>query len=284
MPDRILTPENHDRDSAALRYVYPVVSRRAGSVSVGINLNPNNACNWRCIYCQVPNLTRGASPEIDLNLLEEELHGFLDELLHGDFMTTRVPEGLQRINDIALSGNGEPTSSAEFVKVVELIARVRKDVALPEEVKTILITNGSLLYRPEVQQGLRNLAKINGRVWFKLDRASEDGIKRINDTLITMEKVRANLIASIGCCPTWLQTCWFALDGAAPSVREEDDYLEFVSTLLRDGHKPQGVLLYGLARPSLQSEAPRLSALPAEKLQAFGDRIAILGLRVKVTP
>ena len=55
-----LTSKVHDRDVAGLTYVYPVVSRRAGGVSVGINLSPNNACNWRCVYCQVPNLQRGA--------------------------------------------------------------------------------------------------------------------------------------------------------------------------------------------------------------------------------
>ncbi|HSM97479.1 MAG TPA: radical SAM protein, partial [Gallionella sp.] len=132
-----LSTANHDRDSAALRYVYPVVSRRAGGVSVGINLNTNNACNWRCIYCQVPDLTRGAAPAIDLSVLESELRDFLNELLHGDFMQSRVPEGTRRINDIALSGNGEPTSSAEFVRVIALIARVRREVALPETVKTV---------------------------------------------------------------------------------------------------------------------------------------------------
>ena len=275
---------NHDRDSATLRYVYPVISRRAGGVSVGINLNPNNACNWRCMYCQVPNLTRGTAPTIDMKVLENELRGFLNELLHGDFMQSRVPEGARRINDIALSGNGEPTSCAEFVQVIELIARVRNAVALPEEVKTVLITNGSLLYRNAVQQGLRNMAKLNGEVWFKMDRASAAGIELINDTKISINKVRDNLIASIACCPTWLQTCWFALDGKPPSLQDEDDYLAFVSTILEGGHKPQGVLLYSLARPSLQAEAPRLSALPEKQLQAFADRIGKLGLQVKVSP
>lgn len=284
MTDKILNVVNHDRDSAALRYVYPVVSRRAGGVSVGINLNPNNACNWRCIYCQVPDLTRGTAPPIDLKLLESELRGFLDELLHGDFMRSRVPDGARRINDIALSGNGEPTSSAEFAQVIEIIARVRSEVALPESVKTVLITNGSLLYRSEVQQGLRAMAKLNGEVWFKLDRASEAGMLLVNDTRTSMNKVRDNLIAAIACCPTWLQTCWFALDGKPPSRQDEDDYLGFVSALQRDGHKLQGVLLYSLARPSLQAEAPRLSALSVEHLQAFADRIGKLGLTVKVSP
>jgi wyosine [tRNA(Phe)-imidazoG37] synthetase (radical SAM superfamily) len=278
-----LSTINHDRDSAALRYVYPVVSRRAGGVSVGINLNTNNACNWRCIYCQVPSLIRGVAPTLDLVVLEIELRDFLNELLHGDFMQSRVSEGARRINDIALSGNGEPTSSTEFVQVIALIARVRLEVALPETVKTVLITNGSLLHRNEVQQGLRGMAKLNGEVWFKLDRASEAGMQLINDTRTSMNKVRDNLIAATACCPTWLQTCWFALDDKPPSRQDEDDYLEFVSSLLHDGHKLQGVLLYSLARPSMQAEAPRLSALSTEQLQAFADRIGKLGLMVKVT-
>ena len=199
-------------------------------------------------------------------------------------MQSRVPEGMRRINDIALSGNGEPTSAAEFVQVIELIGRVRREMAVPEAVKTVLITNGSLLYRSEVQQGLRAMAQLNGEVWFKLDRASEAGMKLINDTNTGMGKVRDNLIAAIALCPTWLQTCWFALDGKPPSRQDEDDYLEFVSALLRDGHKPQGVLLYGLARPSQQPEAPRLSRLPLENLQAFAGRIGKLGLPVTVTP
>ncbi len=282
MTGETLNITNHDRGSAALRYVYPVVSRRAGGVSVGINLNPDNACNWRCIYCQVPDLTRGATPPVDLVVLEKELRDFLDVLLHGDFMQSRVPEGMRRINDIALSGNGEPASAAEFSQVVELVGRVRRDMAVPEAVKTVLITNGSLLYRSEVQQGLRTMASLNGEVWFKLDRASEEGMRLINDTSTSMGKVRDNLITAIALCPTWLQTCWFALDGEPPGKQDEEDYLEFISALLRDGHRPQGVLLYGLARPSMQPEAPRLSALPAENLQAFARRIGKLGLPVKI--
>lgn len=273
---------DHDRDSASLRYIYPVVSRRAGGVSVGINLNPNNACNWRCIYCQVPELTRGSPPPIDWNLLETELRGFLHELLHGDFMACRVPAEARRINDIALSGNGEPTSAAEFAQVITLLARVRGEVALPDHVKTVLISNGSLMHRPQVQQGLRDMAKLNGEVWFKLDRASATGMQQVNDTKTSMEKVHDNLITAIACCPTWLQTCWFALDGEPPSRQDEDDYLAFVAALLSEGHQPQGVLLYGLARPSLQAEAPRLSALPEAHLQAFAARISGLGLSVKV--
>ncbi|MGE5757339.1 MAG: radical SAM protein [Sideroxydans sp.] len=274
---RKLNATDHSRDSAGLRYVYPVVSRRAGGVSVGINLNPNNACNWRCIYCQVPDLTRGTAPSIDLALLEKELAGFLHELQHGDFMQ-RVPPEARRITDIALSGNGEPTTAQEFAEVIEVIARHK-----PAGLKLVLITNGSLMQRANVQQGLRRMAQLDGEVWFKLDRASEEGMQRINDTRMTMDKVRQNLATAIACCPnTWLQTCWFAVDGAAPGRQDEDDYLDFLAGLLRDGTRPQGVLLYGLARPSLQAEAPRLSALSNEQMEAFAGKIRALGLEVRV--
>ncbi len=278
MTEDILSITDHSRDSAGLRYVYPVVSRRAGGVSIGINLNTNNACNWRCIYCQVPDLTRGTAPPVDLPLLEKELSGFLHELQHGDFMQ-RVPPEARRINDIALSGNGEPTSAQEFAEVVELIARHK-----PADLKLVLITNGSLMQRDNVQQGLRRMAQLNGEVWFKLDRASEAGMALVNDTRMTMDKVRQNLATAVACCrDTWLQTCWFALDGRAPQRQDEDDYLDFLGTCLRDGIRPQGVLLYGLARPSLQPEAPRLSALPEADLVAFAARVRAAGLAVRVS-
>ena len=272
----MLSTTDHSRDSAGLRYVYPVVSRRAGGVSIGINLNPNNACNWRCIYCQVPDLTRGTAPPVDLALLEKELRGFLHELQHGDFMQ-RVPPGARRINDIALSGNGEPTSAQEFNDVIELIAGLK-----PADLKLVLITNGSLIRRENVQHGLRRLAQLNGEVWFKLDRASAAGMALVNDTRTTLDTVRQNLATAIACCPnTWLQTCWFALDGVPPGKQEEDDYLDFLAGVLRDNIRPQGVLLYGLARPSLQAEAPRLSALPHAQLEQFAQRIRALGVAVK---
>lgn len=278
MIDNALNVNDHDRASAGLRYVYPVVSRRAGGVSIGINLNTNNACNWRCIYCQVPDLKLGAAPPVDLTLLEQELSGFLHELQHGDFMQ-RVPAEMRRINDIALSGNGEPTSAQSFKEVIEIIGCLK-----PADLKLVLITNGSLMQRDYVQQGLRRMSQLNGEVWFKLDRASEAGMLRVNDTKTTLDVVLNNLATAARCCPsTWLQTCWFALDGVAPDKQDEEDYLDMLSSCARLGIHLQGVLLYGLARPSLQAEAPRLSALSAQQMEAFAARIRSLGLSVKVS-
>lgn len=279
-----LTPVNHDRDNADMTYVYPVVSRRAGGVSVGVNLNPNNACNWACVYCQVPDLARGTAPDIDLAQLEAELRAMLADILHGDFMQTRVPEGVRRLNDIALSGNGEPTSAKAFPQVIELIGRVMMDFDLVDNIKLVLITNGSQIDRPRVQAGLGKMAALNGEVWFKFDSATASGMRSINQTRISPDKQFERLSVAARLCPTWLQTCVFALDGAPPSNIEQAAYLAAVERIQHQQIPVQGVLLYGLARPSMQPQANRLSALPAEWLNDFAEKIRAAGLPVKVTP
>lgn len=279
-----LTPCNHDRDSAGMTYVYPVVSRRAGGVSVGINLNPNNACNWACVYCQVPDLARGTAPEINLAQLETELRAMLTAILHGDFMQARVPEEARRLNDIALSGNGEPTSARAFPQVVELIGRVMADFDLAGKIKLVLITNGSLADRPRVQDGLEKMAALNGEVWFKFDRATASGMRSINQTRTSPDRQLERLAVAAHLCPTWLQTCMFALDGAPPSDAEQAAYLSAVERIRMQQIPLQGVLLYGLARPSMQPQAGRLAALPAAWLEAFAGKIRAAGLPVKVSP
>lgn len=278
-----LTTSNHDRDSTGMTYVYPVVSRRAGGVSVGINLNPNNACNWACIYCQVPNLVRGTAPEIDLMLLENELRSLLGDILHGDFMQKHVPENMRRLNDIALSGNGEPTSSKRFTEVIELIGHIKRELGLMGKTKLVLITNGSLMDRPRVQSGLRKMAELDGEVWFKLDSATTNGLRRINQTRTSPEKHFERLRISAALCPTWIQTCLFAFDNEPPSVAEQNAYLAFLQRTQREKLPLQGVLLYGLARPSLQPGAERLSALSEEWLEHFAERIRKAGLPCRVS-
>lgn len=287
MPDSTpskLSIRDHDRAAAHMTYVYPVVSRRAGGVSVGINLNPNNACNWRCIYCQVPDLKRGAAPVIDLKQLEAELTSLLNDILHGDFLQTRVPEGARRLNDIALSGNGEPTSAKEFPEVIQLIGRVLKRFDLVGKVKLVLITNGSLISREAVQLGLQRMAKLNGEVWYKLDSATRDGMARINNTRQSLKKTAEHLTLAAALCPTWIQTCVFAQNGAAPSAQEQQAYMDFLARLLAQGVRLKGVLLYGIARPSLQPEAAQLSALPAAWLEEFAQKLKQIGLAVSISP
>lgn len=277
----LLTPQDHDRANAGMTYVYPVVSRRAQGVSIGINLNPNNACNWRCIYCQVPNLTRGAAPEIDLAKLEGELHTMLRDALEGSFMQQRVPEEARRLEDLAFSGNGEPTSSAEFGAAIDVAERVLREFNLLGQLPVRLITNGSLIEKPGVLDAIRHLGQINGEVWFKVDAATAEGITRINDVRLNPQGVLERLKMCAQACPTWVQTCVFALDGEPPSDPEIAAYLDL---LQQASTTIVGVHLYGLARPSMQAEAPRLSRLSEDWMHALADRIRERGITVHVSP
>lgn len=280
---KILSSKDHNRDSAGLTYVYPVVSRRAGGLSIGINLNPNNACNWRCVYCQVPDLKRGTAPAVDLALLESELCGFLEQLLFGNYMQQHVPPEARIIHDIALSGNGEPTSAREFSEIITLIGAVIDRFPLPAALKLRLITNGSLINRPTVQAGLHQMAQLNGEVWFKVDSVTRAGRARINHTHLSLQQMHRNLQLSASLCPTWLQTCVFNWDGHAPDDNEVPAYLQFVHTLLQEGTDIKGVLLYSLARPSLQAEASHLSSASKHWMEQFANCIRELDIPVQVT-
>ncbi len=281
MPDILLNAEDHSRDSAGMRYVYPVISRRAGGVSVGINLNPNNACNWRCIYCQVPDLRRGGPPPLDLDLLRRELDGFLSWALTGDFMAARVPDGARRLVDVAFSGNGEPTSATEFPAAVALALRTLAAHGLDGKLPIRLITNGSLLDRKSVQAGIAAIGSAAGEVWFKLDAATPAGLTRINGTRVRPDVVARRLACCAGLAPTWVQTCVFRIDGEAPPAREIEQYLALLAPL---APALAGVHLYGLARPSQQKEAPRLGRMEAAWLDGLAQRLRGLGLAVRVSP
>jgi wyosine [tRNA(Phe)-imidazoG37] synthetase (radical SAM superfamily) len=280
-PTRRLTVTDHDRDVAGLLHVYPVVSRRAGGVSVGINLNPNDACNWRCVYCQVPGLVRGAAPPVDVDLLEAELRGFLAAVRRPEWMEAHVEAPYRRLVDVAFSGNGEPTTSRQLDEVVARVLAVLGDEGL-SGINKVLITNGSMMHRAEVQRAVRRLGEAGGEVWYKLDSATAEGRRAINDAASSPEQARAGLRTCASLCRTRIQTCVVALDGAPPSDAEQSAYLAFLAEELAAGTPIADVLLYGMARPSQQPGAQRLSRLPDAWLEAFAARIRALGLPVVV--
>ncbi|MEI7613834.1 MAG: radical SAM protein [Betaproteobacteria bacterium] len=277
----MLNVNDHSRDSAGLIYVYPVVSRRAGGVSVGINLNINNACNWACVYCQVPNLTRGGPPPINLGTLGEELRAFLHAATQGDFLVQNAPTEARRLVDVAFSGNGEPTSATEFAEAVALVEEILREFSLLEQLKVRLITNGSLLHRPAVREGIARIGAINGEVWFKVDRVTAQGMAKINGMVIPTDKIQSALLQCASLAPTWVQTCYLAIDGEEADEAEQSAYLELIKSVQE---KIKGVHLYGLARPSLQPDAGRLTNLTSDRFCRFAQRISALGVEVVANP
>ena len=281
---RQLTTIDHSRNVVGLKYVYPVISRRAGGLSIGINVNTNNACNWRCVYCQVPELVRGTAPEMNFQLLEEEFKFFLDQVLNGDFYDQfNVPEQNRVIKDIAISGNGEPTSIKNFDRVIALIGKIATQKKVFPESDFILITNGSLMHQKGVQNGLRALNRYRGQVWFKLDSATEQGRKKINNAQLSNKKVLENLQLSTTLCETSIQMCMINYLSIEESKNENKAYLQLLERFKKNQIKIAKIMMYSIARPSLQAEAIQLEKVAKRDMQSFASKIIDLGYVVDVS-
>ncbi len=276
----LLSVSDHDRNSARMRYVYPVVSRRAGGVSIGINLNPNRRCNWQCVYCQVPGLQRGHAPLIDIAWLRQELQQLLQAVLYGDFMQQRVPEGQRRLCDIAISGDGEPTSSPQFAAVVEAVIAVSQQM-LTSPLPLRLITNGSYIGKTHVQAGLRHMAAHHGETWFKIDAGCSDDMQHINGVRMSPEQVISRLRQAADCCPLWIQSCLFA-DQRHHTEKRLANWLQLLQRIQREHIPLRGVLIYGLARPSQQPVAKFLSPLPEALMQQTVEHLQSYGFSVRL--
>jgi wyosine [tRNA(Phe)-imidazoG37] synthetase (radical SAM superfamily) len=275
-----LSIHDHSRELSGLKYIYSVISRRAGGLSIGVNLNVNNACNWQCIYCEIPNLTRGTPPPIELDVLEQELRFFLNEIIHGDYMEKNVSLEDRHLKDIAFSGNGEPTSADEFPEVISIVKKILSEFNLLHKIKIRLITNGSLMHQTSVIKSVGMLKEMNGEVWFKVDAATEESIKTINQVNLKPSQILERLKNSANVCPTFVQTCIFTIDGKGPSKKDIDAYVELINEVKSI---IQGVHLYGLARPSLQPQAKNLGRIDEEVLQDIAKELRSLNITTTVS-
>ena len=275
-----LSVNDHSRELSGLKYIYSVVSRRAGGLSIGINLNVNNACNWQCIYCEIPNLTRGSPPPIELDVLENELRFFLHEIIHGDYMEKNVAIEDRHLKDIAFSGNGEPTSAEEFPQVILIVKKILQEFDLLHKIKIRLITNGSLMHQASVLKSIEMLKEINGEVWVKVDAATEETIKTINQVNLKPNQILERLLNTANICPTFVQTCIFMIDGKSPDEKDIDAYIELINKAKKN---IKGVHLYGLARPSLQPRAKDLGRISEDELQNIAKKLLSLNIPTTVS-
>lgn len=275
-----LSIHDHSRELSGLKYIYSVISRRAGGLSIGINLNVNNACNWQCIYCEIPNLTRGSPPPIELDVLENELRLFLHDIIHGDYMQKNVAIEDRHLKDIAFSGNGEPTSAAEFPQVILIVKKILQEFDLLQKIKIRLITNGSLMHEPSVLKSIEMLEKINGEVWFKVDAATEETIKTINQVNLKPNQILERLLNTANICPTFVQTCIFMINGKSPDDKDINAYVELINKAKKI---IKGVHLYGLARPSLQPRARDLGRISEQVLKNIAKKLIDLNIPTTVS-
>ena len=257
MKKEMLTIFNHDRNIFNSKYIYPVVSRRSMGLSLGINLNTNNACNWQCIYCQVSNLTRGKPEKIDLKLLENELDKWLENIVNGSFLSECASHKVD-FKDIAFSGNGEPTATPEFEPIVKIVLEKIDKFQLSNTIKLRLITNGSYLNKKNVQQGLENMKSVDHEVWFKIDSVNPKEAQKINRINLSIASLRKNLKNALSISPTIVQTCLLKINNKLPSNDFVNEYVQFLKPY---AHQLKGIHLYSMVRPSQQKTDLQLEAL-----------------------
>ena len=254
---------DHKRAWYAFDYCYPVISRRSRGVSLGVNLNPNQACNFDCVYCEVDRVHPPRRKDVDLDQLEREMATLMDLVISGElylvppFDSTRKEQ--RRLNDIAFSGDGEPTLAEEFAECVTRLARLKVAKGL-RDCKLVLISDATLLQAPGVIRGLEVLMANQGEVWAKLDGGTEAHYREVNRSRVPFEKILDNLLATARRWPITLQTLFLEWQGRGPSDAEVNAYIERLREVITGGGRIQGIQLYTIARATPEPEARPLKA------------------------
>jgi wyosine [tRNA(Phe)-imidazoG37] synthetase (radical SAM superfamily) len=271
MTDLIKAHLDHRRLWRDFDYCYPVISRRSRGVSLGVNLNPDKVCNFDCVYCEVDRRTPPKRKDLDLDLLEQELGLLLDLASSGELyqvppFDSALPEQ-RRLNDIAFSGDGEPTTAREFAEVVARVARLKAQRGL-DLVKLVLITDSSRLQAPGVVQGLEVLMANQGEVWAKLDAGTESFYREICRSQVPFERILDNLLATARRWPILIQTLFLDWKGQGPSAAELEAYCGRLEHILAQGGQLQAIQLYTVARPTPEPEAKPLRRIVLDAIAA----------------
>jgi len=264
---------DHRRSHAEFNYVYPVISRRSRGVSIGVNLNPDKKCNFDCIYCEVDHMATPRSQNVDIDQLGQELRAILQSYEDGSLFAREpfasVPKAWRRLNDIAFSGEGEPTTCPLFEEAVKEVVDVRELLGL-DTVKLILITNAAGLRLPNVQRGIRRMQEGAHEIWAKLDAGTTEAYRAINRTRVPYSRILKNITITACWCPLFIQSLFLRRDGKPPGDDEIFAYADRLIEIGVRGGKILGLQLYTLARPAPTN---RVTALSDDELNRIAAMI-----------
>ena len=247
---------SHERSFETNRFVYPVLSRRSRGVSIGVNLNPDKICNFDCIYCQVDRTTTSETRFVEMQQLLEELDQMLALVSSGELFQSEhfsdVPRHLQRLNDIAFSGDGEPTTYKNFDEIIQACAELKQQHQL-SDVKMVLITNASMFHREHVKRGLEIMDANQGEIWAKLDAGSDDYYQLIERTSIPFQQILDNLEAAAQVRSLVIQSLFMQVNQEAPTEKELELYCDRLAQILAAGGQISLVQVYTIARRPAES-------------------------------
>jgi len=268
------------RDYVGNRFVYAVITSRARGLSIGVNMNPDQRCNFDCPYCEVKRLPKLPRQKVDLKVLNQELTQLLTLAQTRRFHTlppfSNVPPDLLELKEVALSGDGEPSQAANFDAIVAEVLKIRR---LLGPFKVVLITNGTGLHRPSVRRGIDLFAE-NDEIWIKLDAGTDAYMQRINGTDVPVESIVENIIAVGRERPVIIQSLFCLLNNEPPAEAEIDAYIQRLRTIKESGAQVSLVQVYSLMRPPAR---PGCKHLPLATLSRIARRVRTeTGLRSEV--
>lgn len=272
MPEHFLPAyQKHSRSWHENQYVYPVLSRRSRGLSIGINLNPDKVCNFDCVYCQIDRRSDSPTKFVATSTMLAELRHVLELVASGEIWEDErfrgTPEAFRRLNDIAFSGDGEPTSHRNFPDVVQVVADVKRELGL-DDVKLVLITNASLFHRPAVREGLAILDENQGEIWAKLDAGTEEYFKKIERTPIPFSRILANLTEAARVRPLVIQSLFLRFEGEPPSEAEIAAFCDRLNEIVAAGGRILRVQIYTIARVTA---VPYVTALADAEVDRIGE-------------
>ena len=247
---------HHERSFLTNRFVYPVLSRRSGGISVGVNLNPDKVCNFDCIYCQVDRTRQSETRFVAMDQLLAELEEMLRLVSSGKLFETpafaSTPLALRRLNDMAFSGDGEPTTYRNFDEIIAACAEIKTRLQL-DDVKMVLITNASMFHREHVQRGLAILDAHNGEIWAKLEAGTPEYFQLVDRTPIPFRQILDNITAAAKNRPLVIQSLFMRVAGNPPPAEELAAFCDRLNEITAAGGKLSLVQIYTVARRPAES-------------------------------
>ena len=261
---------NRPREFLGNRFVYAVISSRARGLTIGVNMNPNQACNYDCPYCEVVRTPEMADAKLDLKVLTRELIHVVALAQCGRIKELKqfaaCPDELLSLKNVALSGDGEPSLVSNFDEIVKEVLTIRH---LLSHFKVVVITNGSGLHRPSVQRGIDRLGP-EDEVWIKLDAGTQEAMRRINGPQANLETTFKNILVIAQKRPVVIQSLFFIHQDLAPSEDEITAYIARLNELKTAGAQISLVQVYSACRPSAK---PGCKHLPLAQISGIARRV-----------
>jgi wyosine [tRNA(Phe)-imidazoG37] synthetase (radical SAM superfamily) len=262
------------------RFVYAVISARAGGLALGVNMNPDRLCNFDCPYCEVDRRTPPSENKLLVGVMAAELRRMLLVIKQGNLRSCpayhSLPAQLLELRHVALSGDGEPTLAPNFVEAVQAVVRVR---AVGGFFKIVLLTNGTGLNRTEVLRGLEFITA-SDEIWIKLDGGDQARLNLVNRPLVSREEILENILVVGRRRPIVIQSMFPAIDRAEPPSQDIQGYAECLKKLVAGGAQISLVQIYSAARPAVRSD---WGHLPLRVLSQIAQIVRqVTGLRTEV--